>query len=415
MTKLTAIAVEKAKAEGRRREIPDGLLSGLYLIVQPSGAKSWAVRYRSPLDQKSRKLTIGRYPAFELSKAREAGAIALRAVAEGRDPGAEKLRARASARRGEGSAATVKQHFEKFLDRYAKRHTRESSWKETERLFKKEIEPKWGARPLAGISKGDVIELLDTIVDRGAPIVANRVFAIIRKFFNWCIERDQLQHSPCAGVKAPAQERSRERVLSDDELKIIWKACDSEPYPFGPMFKLLIATGQRVGEVAGLSRKELSDKVWTLPASRAKNGREHDVPLSALARSILSTLPTNEHLESNEAQLLFTSNGKTPVSGEARAKSRIAEVLSKAIPDPAPWTLHDVRRTVASGLQRLGFPVEIVEAVLNHKSGKVRGVAAVYARHDYAQEKRAALEAWADYIDRMVSGKTTVLPFVKRG
>lgn len=408
MAKLKAISVEKIIPTAVRREVPDGLLKGLYLVVQPSGVKSWAVRYRSPIDQRSRKLTLGKYPAINLASARELASSALRAVAEGRDPGAEKIRARKAAIRGYGSAATVKQHFERFLDRHAKRHTRESSWKETQRLFNKEVDPIWGTRSLAAITKGDVIELLDGVVDRGAPVVANRVFALTRKFFNWCVERDQLAQSPCVGVRAPTHEISRERILSDEELCAIWLACDKLEFPFGPLFKLLILTGQRVGEVAGMSKQELARDEWTISSARAKNGREHLVPLSTMAMNVINAVPS---VNGNEERvgLLFTSNGKTAVSGEARAKARVATEVSKVLPEIEPWTLHDLRRTVASGLQRLGFAVEVVEAVLNHKSGKVRGVAAIYARHDYADEKRQALAAWASHIAKTVSSSRKVV------
>jgi integrase len=414
MSKLTAIAVEKARSDGNRREIPDGLLRGLYLIVQPSGMRSWAVRYRSPVDQRTRKYTIGKYPAIDLATARELGSLALRAVAEGRDPGAEKIHARVEARRGNGAAATVSQHFDKFLERHAKRNTRESSWKEAERLFRKEIEPSWASRSLATIRKADVIELLDSIVDRGAPVLANRVFALIRKFFNWCVERDQLQHSPCQGVRAPALEKSRERTLSDEELRIIWSECEKLKFPFGPLFQLLILTGQRVGEVAGMSKKELSPDTWTISSARAKNGRQHVVPLSSMALKVISELPMVDP-QKNKKELIFTSKGETPVSGEAKAKARVAVVLKERLEDAEPWTLHDIRRTVASGLQRLGFSVEVVEAVLNHKSGTVRGVAAIYARHDYAREKRDALAAWGQHVERVVSGRSNVVPFALNG
>jgi len=416
--KLTALRVEKLKADLVRREIPDGLLRGLYLVVQPSGIKSWAVRYRSPLHGKSRKFTIGKYPVFSLADAREAAAIALRNIAGGGDPGAEKIQKRQIARLTHASSDLVRDQFEGFMERYAKRNTRENSWREYQRVYNKEINPRWGALPISTIKKRDVIELLDSIVDRGAPVQANRVLAVVRKFFNWCVERDILAASPCMGVKAPTPEKARERVLSDNEIRRIWLALENEPYPFGPMFKLLLLTGQRVAEVAGISWSEINtaEAVWSLPAKRAKNGRAHTVPLSPSALELIQGLPRI----GGSQGFLFTTTGISPVSGESRAKSRVQEATAAGLDsnedEAEHWTLHDFRRTVASGLQRLGFPVEVVEALLNHKSGKVSGVAAVYARHDYAKEKRVALEDWARHIHAVTKpavGKK-VIPLTQR-
>lgn len=405
MEKLTALRVEKLRPASSRREIPDGLMRGLYLVVQPSGIKSWAVRYRSPVHGKSRKFTIGKYPAFGLADARDAAAVALRKIAEGGDPGAEKIQRRQVARLTHASSDLVRDQFDDFMERYAKRNTRENSWREYQRVYNKEVAPRWGALPIAAITKRNVIELLDSVVDRGAPVQANRVLAVVRKFFNWCVERDILAASPCIGVKAPSPEKARERVLSDEEIRRVWLALEKEPYPFGPMFKLLLLTGQRVSEVAGISWSEIDieQALWSLPAKRAKNGRAHTVPLSPLALSVIQGLPK---IRDSQAYL-FTTTGTSPVSGESRVKSKIQNAMATRLDSASDkaehWTLHDFRRTVASGLQRQGFPVEVVEALLNHKSGKVSGVAAVYARHDYAEEKLAALQSWAQHIQELIT------------
>jgi integrase len=411
MAKLTALKVEKERPGKERRELPDEKLTGLYLVIQPSGTKSWAVRYRSPIDGRPRKHTIGTYPAYDLGKARKAGAAALRAVDEGRDPATEKQDARAQARLSDdGTSDKIEDVFAKFMKKRVKKRTgkalRQSTLDNDQRIYDQRIQPKWRGRRVQDITKRDVNALLDGIVD-DAPILANRTLALVRRFFNWCIERDIVGVSPCVGVPAPAPESSRDRTLSDVELKALWNAAEGEGYPFGPMVQELILTGQRVDEVRCLpwAELDLEAKLWELPGERTKNGRPNLVALSDKVVEIFKGLPRIKG-----KGLVFTTTGETPVSGEARAKQRL-EAATKL---QEHWTLHDIRRTVASGLQRLGFPIEVVEAVLNHKSGTVRGVAAVYARHDYADEKRKALDAWARHIDTILSGKPgTVVP-IKR-
>jgi len=197
---LTASSIEKLRPAGARREIPDGLLAGLYLVIQPSGAKSWAVRYR--FAGQPRKLTLGSVPAIDLSSARQLARRALITVAEGRDPCQEKKAAKRS------SVARSQDRFDKiaddFIERYAKANTRESTWRETERLLRKDVVPAWKGRGIREITRRDVIELLDSKVDAGSPIMANRLLAAVRRLFGWCTERGIIEASPCMGVKAPA-------------------------------------------------------------------------------------------------------------------------------------------------------------------------------------------------------------------
>jgi len=413
----TAKEVENVEAAKERFELRDALLAGHYLVVQPSGAKSWAIRYRRPLDRKTRKHTIGAYPKFDLGKAREAAKAALRAVAEGRDPAAERQEQQRKEAAGDAPGATVDRTFNRFLDRYAKVHTKPASWRETKRIFDKEVLPGWTGRPIEAITKRDVIELLDRIVDRGAPVLANRVLAAVRKFFNWCVDRDLIETSPCANIKPPAKEQSRERVLTDAEIVGVWKVADRDGYPFGAILKLLLLTGQRMDEVRELptgKEVDLDAAIWRLPGDRTKNGRPNDVPLSDAALAVLKAVPRIDG-----AAFVFTTTGATPFSGVSKAKERLDRELLKELKaaDPeatlAHFTLHDLRRTVATGLQRLGFSIEVVEAILNHKSGVLKGVAGVYARHDFADEKKLALQAWADHVAELVkpTGKTNVVKF----
>ncbi|MEJ5087148.1 tyrosine-type recombinase/integrase [Brucella pseudogrignonensis] len=408
---LTVKFIESLKPDTTRREIPDGGMPGLYLVVQPSGAMSWAVRYRYA--GKPKKLTIGAYPAFSLADARKSAGAALRAVSEGRDPADEKKQAAAE-------RADTSNHIDDvlttFLTRYVKPNNRASTAKETERFIDNEIRPRWKGRLVQSIGKRDVVALLDAIVDRGAPISANRVHAILRRFFNWCMERSILDASPIATVPAPSKETSRDRVLAESELKLLWQACELAGWPFGSMVQILILTCQRREEVAGSVWSEFqldsSEPVWTIPKERAKNGKAHTVPLAPSAVTLLKGLPKVK----SEIGYLFTTTGETSVSGFSKAKAKIdAKMLEIAREqavergdDPeaislADWRLHDLRRTGASGMAALRQPVQVVEAVLNHKSGSIKGVAAVYNRHDYADEKRQALNAWANKVSDIIS------------
>jgi integrase len=431
MTKaLTVKRIESAGAKPARQEIPDGLLVGLYLVVQPSGAKSFAVRYRYA--GQPRKLTLGAFPAITLESARDIGGKALRAAAEGRDPATEKQAAKTDAKKAEVEAVRGRRDlFEnvarEFIERHAMKNTRESSWRETARIlgFKPDpdnagkllvVEPLkdkpptvinlWGGRRVQEITKRDVIALLDTVRDR-APVMANRNLAVVRKLFNWCLARDVIQVSPCTLIEPPAPERSRDRILTDDELRLVWNATGADTSPFGPLVKMLILTGQRLAEVGGMRWDELDleSKLWTLPAERVKNGERHEVPLSDAAVEILEALPRIK----TTAGFVFTTTRNAAVSGFSRAKDRLDAAVKASLPrgakPPEHWTFHDLRRTMASGMARLGIQLPVIEKVLNHSSGSFRGIVGVYQRHSFADEKRQALDAWASFVQSTVSGK----------
>ena len=386
---LTARGVEAAKPGSDRREIPDGGLPGFYLVVQPSGAKSWALRYRA--HGKPRKLTLGKYPATRLADAREAAREALAAVHRGEDPAAVRKAARADPDRD-----LVRTVAAEFLKRHASKNRTAA---ETERILNREVLPNWGHRKVGRIERRDVIELLDAIVDRGAPTMANRTLATIRKLFNWAVERDVIKESPCAGVKPPAPERKRDRILTDDELRAFWRATAELGPPFGPLFRVMLLTGQRQSEVAEMAEGELRGDVWVIPAGRAKNGKEHCVSLSVPAREALAAMPRIR----NPKGFVFSTNGQTPPSGFSKAKARLDCHMAAHLDGTLePFKLHDLRRTAASGMARAGARVEVVERVLNHVSGSFAGVAGVYQRHSYTKEVRAALEAWAELIGRII-------------
>jgi integrase len=407
---LTIKGLENLKPGSARREVPDGLLPGLYFVLQPSGQASWACRYRD--DGRSRKLTLGSYPGLDLKAARELAREALRKVAGGGDPAGEKK----AARRAPASAHDDIAHVAKtFLDRYAKPNCREASWRETERILNREVIPAWAGRRLSSITRPEVHALLDAIADRGSPVMANRVLAAIRRLFNWATERDLVPVSPCEKVKAPAAETSRDRVLSDDELRLVWQGAEAIGWPFGPIVQLLILTGQRRAEVAGMhwTEVDLANRIWTIPAARCKNNIEHRVPLSTQTIAILESLP---RIASSDLVISYT--GRSPFDGFGPAKVRLDAAIAMKSGAPVPdWRLHDLRRTFATGCARLGVQLPVVEKLLNHIGGSFRGVAGIYQRFDFASEQRAAVETWARHVQAIVTGETAgnVVEFAKAG
>ena len=404
---LTDLLIKNRKSSDKREEVPDGKIGGLYLVVQPSGSKSWALRYRAA--GKPKKLTIGPYPGIDLATARKRAQEALGSVAKGNDPASEKKAAR-EAQRAEKRASLdiVETVVDSFIERYAKPNTRD--WRETERLLKKDIVGEWRGRRLSEIGKADVHELLDKIIDRGAPVGANRTFAQLRKMCRWAVQRGLIATSPCDGLTAPSSEKSRDRVLDDQELRLVWNASGAIGFPFGPIIRLLILTGQRRDEVAhaAWSEIDIEKKLWIIPAERAKNRRAHTVPLSDQAIEVLKVLPRFTRKPGSK-DFLF-SGGNTPPSGFGRAKQRLDKEVSKLLKDAepiAPFVLHDLRRSVASGMARIGTVLHVIERCMNHVSGTFAGIVGVYQRHSFADEMRAALDTWARHVDRIASGAST--------
>jgi integrase len=381
---LTARTIEVLKPGADRREIADRHMPGLYLILQPSGAKSWAVRYRH--HGATRKHTLGPYPAIDLKTARDLAAKALRTVAEGRDPGVEKR---------VQNLDTVEAVARQFIEQ-CKRVNRPDVARGTQRLLELHVLPRWRGRLARDITRRDVLGVLDRVVDGDKPIAANRTLSAVRKMFNWAVSRDILAASPCIGVKPPSAERSRERTLSDVELRNVWLAADAVGGPFGAMVKLLILSGQRRTEVAKMQWPEidLRERLWALPAARTKNNRAHEVPLNDAAVAILTALPRIGD------RFVLTTTGRTAATGYSVHKRKLDTLLP---PDMPEWRLHDLRRTAASGMARLGINLPVIEKVINHASGSFAGIVGVYQRHSFADEKRRALDTWAAFVVALVS------------
>jgi integrase len=399
---LTKAALDNLKPGARRREVPDGHTRGLYLVLQTTGAASWAVRYR--VAGRNRKLTLGPYPQIELKAARDMARKALAQIAAGSDPAADKQIKKAAAR------ASADDLVETAVEQFIRRHVKPlKSAREAERLLRREVLAPWKTRRLAEITRRDVHKLIDGVLDRPAPILANRVRTHLKRFFAWAVERGLVQSSPVDSVRTPTTETPRDRVLDDDELRALWTETEALGSPFGPALQLLILTGQRLGEVAGMRWDELDTaaRLWSLPKERVKNARSHTVPLSPQALAIIEGMPRIEN-----CPYVFTANDRTAVSGFSKIKRRLDSRLPANM---APWRLHDIRRSTATGLARIGTDVAIIERVLNHAGGVFRGVVGTYQRHGFDDERRVALERWGRHVETLAAGEGSNVVELERG
>jgi integrase len=414
--RLTAKTVENIRPGDARREVPDGEVRGMYLVIQPSGAKSYVLRYRHA--GKPRKLTIGPVE-MGLGEARKLAASARVAIATGKDPAGEKTLGKAAVKEAAHEARRAKRDVveavvAEFVDKHVRRNNKPSTGREYERLLEKEITTPWRGRRLADISRRDVNMLLDDVVARGAPIGANRILAILRKFCKWAVSREIIERSPVDGVLARSTETPRDRVLDDHELRVVWLAADSLGWPFNAIVRLLILTGARRSEVAGMAWAEvdLEKKLWSLPASRAKNKRAHSLPLSSAAIDILKSLP---HIE-NPNGLIFPAGftrqrtrGPVSVSGFSAPKVRLGRAIANLAeadgsPPLAQFGFHDLRRSAASGMAKLGVDLHVIERCLNHASGTFGGVLGIYQKHKFEDAMQRAMDAWGAHVERLVTG-----------
>ena len=346
---LTDLQIEKLTVPTKRREVPDGKLGGLYLVLQPSGAKSWALRYR--VAGVPKKFTIGPYPAISLAAARKRAQKALAEVVDGNDPSAQKKAARNAAKAANSTADRIENVVEAFVKKHLAPKTKPSWAHEAERLLRVEIVAKWGKRRLGDVTAKDVDKLLGEIAER-APITANRTLAVFRKLCNWAAtpKIGLLAASPCVGIEAPSAEHSRERVLSDDEIGLAWRAFEKVGQPFGAIAKLLLLTGARRDEVAAMrwSEIDVSEKMWRLPPPRTKNKRAHEVPLTDAVVAILKAAPRIGDGKDKDG-FVFTTTGKTSVSGFSRAKATIDAAIVELLKEQAEQRGEDAKEVKAAG------------------------------------------------------------------
>lgn len=428
---ITKRVVDGCQPNGPQVLIWDREVKGFGLRVTSGGAKSYVFQYRiGGRGNPTRRYKIGRHGSFTPEKARERAKELAQMVARGIDPmeaeaeretnkALAKVAAEEEARRSRELSFAA--YAETFLDNGTKADLRKRTLQGYRGALTNHAVPVLGTKPLPDITRSDIARVLDRI-PRTQPAVRRITFAVLRMVFNWAKGRGDISASPLEGMPSPTAPASRDRVLSDGELALALRAAAEFEKPFGPFFELLFATGQRREEVAGIDWAELnrSEAMWTLPGERTKNGEANLVPINRMALAVLDRLADQEGAKEPKwprRGLVFTSTGETSISGFSRAKARFDATMLKLARkeaeefgedldtiELAPWRLHDARRTLATTLQKLGVRFEVTEAVLNHTAGASRsGVAAVYQRHGWGPEKRAALDAWADHCDRLLS------------
>ncbi|WP_187437401.1 tyrosine-type recombinase/integrase [Bradyrhizobium rifense] len=422
---LTALAIEHAKPRAKRYALPDVGHPGLRVLVYPSGARTFVYRFRRGEKEDAQDVTVVLGPAsgpgaLTLAQARDAAGDARRQRAIGADPADQKRATRRAeaariaaeeqeARRREDTVANVLARY------YADHADGLKSGQEVRRVLGRELKG-WAKRRVDDIRRSDAIRVLDTVKAR-APIQSKRLRAYGRHFFQWCITKELVEKNPFDGT-AVVKEVPRDRVLTDDELRLVLRAIDRLEWPRRQFVHLLLLSAQRLNEVGDMEWSELDligeAPTWTLPGVRAKNGRAHAVPLAPIAVEILSTMDRVK-----DSPRVFAS------FSAAHAKTRVDEVMLEIAREDAvargvdpdavtiePWRLHDLRRTAATTMPRLGVDVVTIERVLNHQ---MRGVMAVYQRHSFAQEKRHALNLWADFLANLSAARESNIVKFKVG
>lgn len=377
-----------------RLDLVDEATRGLVLRTTRTGVKSWCFVYRFGGVQ--RRFTFGRYPDISLKEARILVKEFRADLAIGNDPKTLRDDKVAKQIAQEQEDISVADLASKYIELYAKPNTRR--WKQTEGFFNNHILPELGSKKAKDVTKRGVVNLLDKIKSSDKPTAANHVLSALKGMYSWAVERDELQFNPCAGIKKPVPVAERERVLNRQEIGGFWEACNQLQYPFGSLCKLLLLTGQRCNEIATLKWSYISfeEKIIRIPVENIKAGRGHDVPLSDMAIDILRILPrfTGEYVFS-------TTCGQKPVSGFSKTKKRFEQYFNPQ----ENWRFHDLRRTAATNMAELGVPLHTISRVLNHAEG---GVTRIYARHSYLNEKRDALNLWANTVAGIVSDNNDV-------
>src|SRR5258708_5018246 len=360
---------------------------GFGVKVTPKGRKVFVVLYRTGgAGSKLRKYTIGPYGRVTLHQARVAAQKVFAAKLDGRDPAAEKREVKRRA-----VADLAEDLLETFI---TQRLSQNRSAAETSRLLRREVGKPWAGRSIHTIGKRDIVDVVSAIVQRGAPGSANKTLKSLKTFLRWCVGQAVLDQSPAEGVPLPTKEVPRDRVLNDTELTQVILAARKLCGPYGGIVELLALTGQRRDEVACLHWEELdlAQRIWTIPKARTKNAKAHIVHLSKQALAVLKRAD-------QRGQLVFTLLGTKSFQDFTHAKRRLDQLSGVT-----GWRLHDLRRTCVSGMARLGVAPHVADKILNHQAGTISGVAAVYQRHEFLAERRAALERGGTHVGELTGG-----------
>ncbi len=413
ITKRAVEAVQTPPA-GKRAYLWDDQLKGFGVMVTPTGARSYLVQYRiGGRGQPTRRYTIGKHGSpWTADKARERATDLLELVRKKVDPmDADRASLAAAVEtKAEAERLAVASYVETFIRLHAERKKLRSVG-DIRSVFRRDIVPHLGAKSLKALRRSEIQACLDLVGERSGS-AANKAHKWLRKMLAFAVNRGDLAASPMEGMGPPHLEGRRQRVLRGPELVVVWQAAGDAGEPWASFLRLLLLLGQRLREVAEMRWEEvdLATATWIIPAGRTKNAREHLVPLPPQAVAIL------ESVQPDKAQrkgVVFSTNGRSPISGFSKLKTRLDRLIQERVkqsgdlPLPLePWVFHDLRRSVATGCQALGFPIEHTEAVLNHVSGKRGGLAAVYQLHEYRDEKTASLNAWARHVEALLSSDT---------
>ena len=447
---LTDVAIRKAAPGSTRRRIRDTGMRSLFLVIEASGHKAFQMRFRTPSGRIAR-LTLGPYAdGAEITGQPEIGMPLTLAAARSLAADIHRQRSQGVDVVADRQAAKVRQRIEitqrvvtgfagnvrSYIDDHARKNIRE--WRETARMLglqyslqpsgkvpeviKNGLCDRWSDKVVTDIDQADIEAVIiearriaiPGIVPRNngrSEARARKLLIALSTFFDWLHTEHLVKKNPCRDVARPENGTSRDRILTADEVRWFWQAADHERGAYGPLLKLLLLTGARLDEVAGMRRDELSDDgaTWNLPGTRTKNKRPHIVPLPPMARNLIATMDGSEH-DLGASNFVFTTIGSRPVSGWSRLKHRIdacmLEIARKGKPDAVieKWRLHDLRRTAVTGMNEIGIAPHIVELIINHISGHRGSVAGVYNRSLMLAERKVALERWAVHVAQLVSG-----------
>jgi integrase len=426
LTKITKLSVDALQPKRQ----PDGDLVASYLWdaelkgfgckVTPAGRKVYLVQYRlGGRAGKTQRVTLGVHGEITADQARRRAKTEFGRIADGQDPAQDQRDKKKKLATG-----SFKEVCERYLATAGKGN---KSWFETRRLLEHDAIPALGKRPIAALSRGEIALLVDAIAAR-SPAVGRAVFAALRPMFKWCLDRGIIASNPIADLKGPAPVASRDRVLDVVELQAFWRATQAFDWPFGPLLRLLLLTGQRRAEVAGMNWQEIDaeKRLWIIPRERTKNGVEHIVDLSPQALAVLYSLPSAGRSDPADNKsvpfqfprngLIFSTTGETSVSGFSKAKRRLDAVMAQHLPDGdqptaaaesahslKPWRLHDLRRTMATLMgEELAVDPGVIERVLNHISGSQGGLQGVYQRQQYRQKRKEALISWGAFVEQLI-------------
>lgn len=399
--KVTKRSVDELTAGAREDFLWDKDLRGFGVKIAMTGARTYVYQYRmGGREAPTRRYTIGVHgsPWTPATAREEAERLSLN-IARGIDPNAAELERRRLA---------VDLAFEPYADRF-RATCGDSGWgKMVERTLRLHVTPHFKRKPINTITRSNIAALLDRISPEKIALKRN-TFAVLRRLFRWAVNRGDIPLSPCSGMDTPEAVVPRDRVLSDAELARVWLAAGKAGKLFGPIVRLLIATGQRREEVSALDWSELDRKVrlWTLPKERAKNNITHLIPLNDCALEVLNEIAGGETEWPQKGLVFVTSGGKRYIA-HSKGKQQLDKIVcGDGHPHMSAWRLHDLRRTLATGFQKLGVRFEVTEAVLNHLSGAKAGIGGTYQRHDWAAEKRQSLDHWSKHV-RLITSETPI-------